>query len=370
MQILSLLPPGAGWIPATLLFVVVGIMSGLSAGFVSESMTLVPGNERFQGRVEMMFLAQELLPRLVYLTTIFFFIFNLQITNISAIIESAQTTDATLISIFGKTCGLNVVPDKNNHGGFQCVGHHGAGAHNIDDSPFGDSWVVSLGFILIAVVSIPLGYWNLDDNMIIQIFCTVGLAAYICVVWLVDFGHRGIDFSTVPAVGTDAGAQIGPILFNYAFIVTVPSWVNEKKPGVSVNKSIWWSLVLGVLCFVVLGWVGAAAVPPKGQADLLAMLSVDPTIGAAKVGTFLFPWIALVSGIPIFSIIIRYNILENGLCESTRWANFWAVLFPWICAIVLYAGNLLNEIMNWGSLLTTVPLNIMPVCFLQRTFVD
>ena len=86
MVSLMLIYQSAGWLPATLLFVGVGIMSGMAAGFVSESMTLVEGNDRFQGRVEMMFLAQELLPRLVYLTTIFFFVFNLQITNISAII--------------------------------------------------------------------------------------------------------------------------------------------------------------------------------------------------------------------------------------------------------------------------------------------
>ena len=32
----------------------------------------------------------------------------------------------------------------------------------------------------------------------------------------------------------------GVILFNFAYTVTVPAWLNEKKPEVSVNKTIWY----------------------------------------------------------------------------------------------------------------------------------
>ena len=31
----------------------------------------------------------------------------------------------------------------------------------------------------------------------------------------------------------------GNILFNYAVVVSIPSWINEKKPGASVNWTIW-----------------------------------------------------------------------------------------------------------------------------------
>ncbi len=40
------------------------------------------------------------------------------------------------------------------------------------------------------------------------------------------------------ACGTQT-AVLGTILFNFALCQTVPSWVNEKRPEVSVNKSIW-----------------------------------------------------------------------------------------------------------------------------------
>ena len=36
-------------------------------------------------------------------------------------------------------------------------------------------------------------------------------------------------------------------------MTTVPSWINEKKPNVSVNKSLWSATTLCVLIYLVIG---------------------------------------------------------------------------------------------------------------------
>jgi hypothetical protein len=70
-----------------------------------------------------------------------------------------------------------------------------------------------------------------------------------------------------------------------------------------------------------------------------------------------------VSGIPIFSIVIRYNLLENGIC-NVFWGNIWAVVFPWVVALVFYAGSSMNNLMNYVSLISTIPLNLIgETCF-------
>jgi hypothetical protein len=43
--------------------------------------------------------------------------------------------------------------------------------------------------------------------------------------------------------------------------------------------------------------------------------------------------------IPVYSIIIRYNLIESGLCGK-HWANVWAVLFPWVFSVPFYTGTL------------------------------
>jgi hypothetical protein len=77
--------------------------------------------------------------------------------------------------------------------------------------------------------------------------------------------------------------------------------------------------------------------------DLLAAVSANPISNSASLAaSYLFPIVALLSGIPVFSIIVRYNLIENGV--SKLWANFWAVLFPWTAALCVYSGSLLNDV--------------------------
>jgi hypothetical protein len=57
----------------------------------------------------------------------------------------------------------------------------------------------------------------------------------------------------------------------------------------------------------------------------------------AKVATYLFPPAALLTSIPVFSVIIRYNLIENEICGKIP-ANLFAVVFPWIAALFFYAG--------------------------------
>ena len=62
----------------------------------------------------------------------------------------------------------------------------------------------------------------------------------------------------IPAVNNDAktgsqAAVLGTVLFNFGFVTTVPSWVNEKKPHVSVNKVVWVSTFCCNLVFFAIG---------------------------------------------------------------------------------------------------------------------
>jgi hypothetical protein len=46
----------------------------------------------------------------------------------------------------------------------------------------------------------------------------------------------------------------------------------------------------------------------------------------------------------VYSIIIRYNLIESGLCGK-HWANVWAVLFPWVFSVPFYTGTALDSIL-------------------------
>jgi hypothetical protein len=70
--------------------------------------------------------------------------------------------------------------------------------------------------------------------------------AFMCLLltqFTLEFTHKGFP-RTIPLVGDQWSQLAGVVLFNYAYIVTVPSWLSEKKNHVSVNTTIWTSSTL------------------------------------------------------------------------------------------------------------------------------
>eukprot|EP01059_Diplonema_ambulator_P037311 TRINITY_DN9809_c0_g2_i1.p1 TRINITY_DN9809_c0_g2~~TRINITY_DN9809_c0_g2_i1.p1 ORF type:complete len:694 (+),score=177.40 TRINITY_DN9809_c0_g2_i1:34-2082(+) len=369
----------AGWLLTTALLLICWVASGLACTMLLEAIKKMPGNSKFEQRIEFTTLAKHHFTggyRWLYVATLCIFLASFLTTLIASVIESAQTMDSALIEIFGKSCALQFHNSSDadvgvGSFGFVCVGDESRSGSSTEDSPFGDSaYVISIGYILVLTVALPLGYWNLDDNIFVQNFAFCGLC-FIVLEWTIQAFVKGLHFSdspptNLPIVGSDLSSVFGTVLFNYAFVTTVPSWCNEKKVGVSINKSIWGSSFLGTVMFLCCGLFSAAAWDFGDKTDLLAKLTDKSTSGVAeftKVLAYAFPIIALVTSIPIFSIIVRYNLLENNICRPF-WANFWGALFPWIAAVALYAGNALNDTVNWAGLLTIVPLNfILPAWF-------
>ena len=73
-----------------------------------------------------------------------------------------------------------------------------------------------------------------------------------------EFYHLDAEVD-VPWIGQNITPTAGVVLFNYAFSVTVPAWLIEKKPGVSVNRTIWTATTFSSIVYILFGWIGATA---------------------------------------------------------------------------------------------------------------
>ena len=56
-----------------------------------------------------------------------------------------------------------------------------------------------------------------------------------------------------------------------------------------------------------------------------------------KISVYLYPIIQNITSIPVFCIIIRYNLENSGM--SKRISHFISVIVPWILAIPLFTGS-------------------------------
>jgi len=165
-------------------------------------------------------------------------------------------------------------------------------------------------------------------------------------------------------------------------VTTVPSWINEKKPEVRVNTSLWSSTTICIIVYALIGIPGAYVFsnflqgPVSGTCpeqvymqsigkdfncpnDLMQLLTQSQTapwqdsgVGTAilKTSVYLFPIVAVVSSIPVFSIVIKYNLVENGFSNTAGF--MWGVVFPWVTAFpLLYMPNVLAQFVNFTSLI-------------------
>ena len=390
----------AGWLVPVLILLAVWFMTTLSACMFCEAMERIPGNAGFRNRAEYATVVGHYFGRRASFVAQVGLNGALQSLNIISVVQSAQVMDVAISAIFGKTCALNLTPYQN-----VLSGHVVSGSAKflscIDTSNLssGNGWgchvVLSLGFVLTGAMAIPCGRWNLDDNMIIQRGAFV-LTVCCWLVWLVASlsslggdAHGGSGNTTwastsyLPAINTNpttgsVAGVLGTILFNFGFVTTVPSWVNEKRQSTRVNPALWSATSLCVGIFAMMGIPAAIAFAPvlKGTVtgtckhqlvdpdfscanDLMQLLTQPSTAPwqSSRVATFIlqasvymFPIVAVVSSIPVFSIVVKYNLIGNGF--SRRFSFFIGVVLPWAVAFPLvYVPDILAQFINFTSLL-------------------
>lgn len=351
MVTIPLLYQNAGWFTPTLCLFSMAFFGALASGFLCEAMAALPGNHHLEGRVEFSTLVRFLFGKKGLILAQIFINISLQCANVASIIECAQVADDTLIAVFGRSCGLQVYP----HPKWECVVMESA-----SDSPFSASafYLFTIGFILMMVIVIPMGLLNLDDNIYIQVLADLFLVV-VTVDFIATFIIHGINFSSVPMFKEGGQSPVlGTIMANYAFVTTIPSWCSEKKKEVNVNKSIWSATAIATFVFFALGFMGAVSFQFPSNGSILSVINASKYSNSfTKILVYLFPIMVLATTIPVFSIVVRYNLLQSEIHKG--WANFLAVVLPWIVVIPFLTGNGLNDVLNWGTLFFTSIANFV-----------
>lgn len=352
----------SGWLPALSVLVICAIWTVMSGQLLARAMSLFPGNETFSHRLEFGKIAFHVFPRWLYYVTVFTMVFVFFTQNLANILVTAQTMDNMILASAGKTCAIVLDAGASNH--FQCITSDTQ--DNSSDSLFGKSTVFTLGYAVTLVVAIPLGIMNLDDNIIIQIGGM--LLTFVCViVWVLNFCAMGLKKTLLPdmAPNGDTGyLQLLPaILFNYGFVTTVPSWINEKRKDVRVGTTLVGAQVLASVQYVLTAVFAGLAMDFSDGVDITARLNDPKQHGvwlASRIMTFIFPLANILTSIPVFSIIIRYNLLQLEGFKMPVWlANAVAVFLPWVVAVPFYSGNQVNTLITWSSALLFVQIQLL-----------
>jgi hypothetical protein len=239
------------------------------------------------------------------------------------------------VQIFGSTYALEFHPSLGFHGFTDC------------DVLYSSSVItLSLGYIVIMIFCIPMSLLNLDDNV-----RGVQVASFISLVvllgeFIVYFLWRGItgdsgsgssgddaQFHSVPIVGDTYTQLVSVFIFSWAFVIFMPSWLNEKRPEVSVNKTVWYSGIASWIGYMAVGLLCASVNSGQTLDNMLDRLSKSPTPWVTRITAYLFSLGVIAPGIPVCSITTRYNLYVGKLC-GVKASYFWGVWAPWIVGFV------------------------------------
>ena len=185
----------------------------------------------------------------------------------------------------------------------------------------------------------------------------------------VEFVNKGIDVHNLTLWGDNWDALLGVVLFNFPLVVAVPAWLSEKKPTVNVPTVMWTSTWLSTFLYVLCGTLGAMAIPNVSGNMLESMMSGAFGV-SMQFGAFIFEFMIIGIGIPLFSVLTRMNLTGSGLCSHAV-GNLLAVYFPFSVSWMLYQGDAVTELLAWGGVLfTSAVAFILPLMLALHTVLE
>lgn len=351
LTVIPMLFQQAGWVPTIAFLIFIAILSGFASTLIIEAMASVQGNADFKAQIELTTLAELFLGRRWHVVFQILLYLALQSVTCASLIVSCQSLDDMIIRIFKHTCALSFID------GWICVD----APSGVSSSPFDGYILFSIGYLLTFSMVVPLSFCNLVQNIKIQL-ASVVLLAVVLTEWIVTFAKEGLVVE-VPAFGPNLSQLIGIIILNYAYVTTVPSFINESDRALNIQWSIWFPVLVSTATYILIGWLGAAAYEINPSSDVLSTMTAQNPTTATLVGSYLFPFAALIPSVPVFNIVIQQNLRRGSICGKA-WARFWAIFVPWMIIIPFQAQGLLQQLMNYSSLLITSSANFIVPFFI------
>lgn len=103
-------------------------------------------------------------------------------------------------------------------------------------------------------------------------------------------------------------------------MTTIPSFINELSRKVRIHKTIWSPIIFCIILYVILGILGAASFHIDTSSNILATISSTDNGVVLNVLSVVinvvFPVSVLVTSIPVFSIVVRYNLVRGNVCSK------------------------------------------------------
>eukprot|EP00984_Skeletonema_dohrnii_P001822 scaffold604_cov111-Skeletonema_dohrnii-CCMP3373.AAC.3 len=299
----------------------------------------------------------------------------------------AAILDGMLVSTTGQSCALGLPTTSSTSSWIHCTSHSSMKPYAGSGAP---TSLISVGTVIAAVFSVGMGTVDLDEMMGVQysLFACLIIScvrfAYVLRKMSLGLSDEG-DMMDVTAVAADEGSvvgeeeeslswfvgpnpfsTIGPIMFNFAFVVTAPPLVSLAKKESIAYKALGMACVAMGVLYTMVGCVGAPVanavrnglIEGGDDTNLLSLILLSGNVeGGADgrpsmidlfcIGTF---GLSTVASVPVYCLLAK-DTLVNDAGVARMPAFLLSNVLPWLLVALTYNAAFFEAFVNWSGLL-------------------
>lgn len=348
----------SGFLVASLVNMLVCFAACFAANRLIDAVSMMPDNDNLQNRAEYADAVKHFLGHRAAVIFRVLLHLTLQSMNIASIIDTALAFDKLLAIALGRTVALEVYPE------FSLRRHKIHWIRELYEPDNGNTtFAVTAGYLLVLVLCVPMGYFNIDDNITVQIvsfFFLAVLMAEFAGQCIFDMSRPSPPYPIFPSlIGNDFTQLLSVFVMSYSFGMLIMPWANEAKPQV---RKRWWVWVSGWTSCIGYGFIGtllATAYPHIHSDNILSrILDRSGTLEVTRMAAYAFAGTIILPGIPVFCISTRYDLVGGNIC-GPRAAIFWGNLAPWLVSWAMSSSRLFANMLTWTSLIAGSLVNFV-----------
>mmetsp|Transcript_34843 Transcript_34843/g.71117 ORF Transcript_34843/g.71117 Transcript_34843/m.71117 type:complete len:546 (+) Transcript_34843:226-1863(+) len=298
----------------------------------------------------------------------------------------AAILDGMLVSTTGQSCALGL-PTSSTSSWIHCTSHSSMKPYAGSGAP---TSLISVGTVIAAVFSVGMGTVDLDEMMGVQysLFACLIIScvrfAYVLRKMSLGLSDEG-EMMDMTAAATEEGSvggeeeevlswfvgpnpfsTIGPIMFNFAFVVTAPPLVSLAKKESIAYKALGMACVAMGVLYTMVGCVGAPVanavrnglIEGGDDTNLLSLILLSGNVeGGADgrpsmidlfcIGTF---GLSTVASVPVYCLLAK-DTLVNDAGVARMPAFLLSNVLPWLLVALTYNAAFFEAFVNWSGLL-------------------
>ena len=286
------------------------------------------------------------------------------------IIQSSMTMDLIIAQAFGNSFGLQYYPN------IKFIETYIINSNQI--TFIGEQYIVSLGYIVILCISIPMSILSLNKLTILSNIIFM-IAMIIIVIFVVLFIlNDELSVHNVPILSNQVWSVLPISFFNITYVAILPSWLNEKIE--TVNETSVLKFVTGALIFIFIciGYLGGISFKPYYFNKGISLLSKFSTINTNKIisilapySIYLFTLLETFCIIPILCCVVRYNLLNTDAVRSFNLSNVLSIGIPFIVSLIFFTPKGYNVLLYYITMLFAMYINfILPIYFYYQSILQ